>query len=82
MLLASLPEIVNTKLVISRTILEMDIPFKISELYSKLDEKGIKDKALILDVLNQLYESGLVDYSSFEDDTFEYRSRYNPYKSV
>ncbi len=79
MTLASLPQIVNTKVIISRTILEMDIPFKLSQLYERLARQGITDKALILDVLNHLYERGLVDYSSVEDDTFEYKSMFKQY---
>ncbi len=79
MAMTAFPEIVNTKVTISRTILEMDIPFKLSELYAKLAKQGIMDKALILDVLNQLYESGHVDYASVEDDILEYKSTYKRY---
>ena len=63
---------VNTKIIISKTILAMNIPFKLSDLYAKLATQGIQDHALILDVLNELYENGLVDYSSIEDDTFKF----------
>lgn len=72
MILTAIPERVNTKIIISKTILAMNIPFKLSDLYAKLATQGIQDHALILDVLNELYENGLVDYSSVEDDTFEF----------
>ena len=63
---------VNTKIIISKTILAMNEPFKLSDLYVKLAAQGIQDCVLILDVLNELYENGLVDYSSIEDDTFKF----------
>lgn len=71
-----LSEVASYKLVISRTILNMEIPFKLSQLYDVLEQKGITDRELILDVLNQLYEKGLVDYASVEDDTLEYESNF------
>lgn len=72
MIIKSIPERVNTKIIISKTILSMNTPFKLSDLYKRLATQGIREHALILDVLNELYENGLVDYSSVEDDTFEF----------
>lgn len=63
--------------VINNTILTMDKPFKLSQLYSVLAEKGIKDKALILEVLNQLYETGLVDRTDVEEDVPQYTSKFS-----
>lgn len=71
-----LSEVASCKVIISRTILNMEIPFKLSQLYEVLEKKGITDRELILDVLNQLYEKGLVDYASVEDDTLEYESNF------
>ncbi len=71
-----LSEVAFCKVVISRTILNMNIPFKLSQLYEVLEKKGITDRELILDVLNQLYEKGLLDYASVEDDTLEYESNF------
>lgn len=71
-----LSEVASCKVEISRTILNMDIPFKPSRLYEILEAKGITDRELILDVLNQLYEKGLVDCTSVEDDTLEYESNF------
>lgn len=72
----ALSKVASCKIEISRTILNMDIPFKLSQLYEVLENKGITDRELILDVLNQLYEKGLVDYASVEDDTLEYESTF------
>ncbi|MCM1387932.1 MAG: hypothetical protein NC231_11425 [Bacillus sp. (in: Bacteria)] len=71
-----LSEVASCKVIISRTILNMEIPFKLSQLYGILEKQGITDRELILDVLNQLYEKGLVDYASVEDDTLEYESNF------
>ncbi|MBE5881545.1 MAG: hypothetical protein E7289_04475 [Lachnospiraceae bacterium] len=62
--------------VINNTILSMDKPFKLSQLYSVLSAKGIEDKAMILDVLNQLYETGLVDRTDVEEDVPQYKSNF------
>nr|DAX50165.1 MAG TPA: ferric uptake regulation protein [Caudoviricetes sp.] len=61
---------------ISNTILNMKKPFKLSQLYSKLKENGIFDEYLTLDVLNQLYESGLVERTDIENDVSEYTSNF------
>ncbi|MCM1213709.1 MAG: hypothetical protein NC331_00415 [Lachnospiraceae bacterium] len=45
-----LSEVASYKLMISRTILNMEIPFKLSQLYEVLEQKGITDRELILDV--------------------------------
>lgn len=71
-----LSEVASRKVTISRVILNMEIPFKLSQLYEILEKKGITDRELILDVLNQLYEKGLVGYASVEDDTLEYESNF------
>lgn len=67
---------VDVKAKISETILSMEKPFKLSQLYLTLEENGITDKYMILDVLNQLYESGMVDKTDVEDDTPEYKSNF------
>lgn len=64
----------NTEAIIKKIILEMDIPFKISDLFWELSQKGITDKALILDVLNSLLNSGLVKHSDVQDDVNLYCS--------
>lgn len=64
----------NTEAVIKKIILEMDIPFKISDLFRELSQIGVTDKALILDVLNSLLNSGLVKHSDVQDDVNLYCS--------
>lgn len=62
--------------IIQKTILEMDKPFLMSELFEKLFEVGITDGAIILDVLDQLLNSGLVSYSDIQDDMAVYCSAF------
>ena len=64
----------ETKYIIRRVILEMERPFKMSDLFAALKEKNIYDKWLILSVLEQLMNSGLVTTSDVEDDMALYRS--------
>lgn len=61
---------------IQKIILEMDKPFLLSELFDVLKNKGINDKELILQVLDNLLNNGLVEYSDFNDDDGEW-ARYN-----
>lgn len=65
---------VELRKTISDTILSMEKPFKLSQLYEELKGKDIVDKYLILEVLNQLYENGLVERTDIEDDVSEYRT--------
>lgn len=58
---------------ICQVILQFERPFKISQLYEALAKKGIYNKVLILKVLNQLYENGLVEYSDVVNDIVEYQ---------
>lgn len=54
--------------VVSRTaireaILRMDKPFCVSDLIARLHKEGISDTAFIIQVLNELYSEGLVEYN-------------------
>lgn len=71
---------IDAKSHIRDVILKMDKPFKLSQLFQTLDKEGLNDKYLILDVLNQLYENGLVKKTDVEDDTSEYESIFNNFK--
>lgn len=62
------------KYMIRNVILEMDKPFKMSELFAVLREKDIINKWLILSILEQLMNCGLVTTSDVEDDMAIYRS--------
>lgn len=59
---------------IKRTIFEIEKPFEMEELYSKLKEKGINNKILILKVLDTLLDEGLVSYDSIKDATPTYKT--------
>lgn len=48
--------------VIRQTILTMEKPFCITDLFVALNLAGITDRDLILEVLDELYERGLVEY--------------------
>ncbi|WP_367566181.1 hypothetical protein [Lacrimispora sp.] len=60
------------ELEICDVILQMNIPFTMSQLIEKCEQKEITDKELIVDILDQLYESGLIT-TDFESDVFMYR---------
>ncbi len=66
----------TNELLIQKIILEMDKPFLLSELFDVIMEKGINNKELVLHVLDQLLNSGLVEYSDFEDDLAMYHSKF------
>ena len=47
---------------IRKEILEQVTPFCISDLYDRLEQKELYNKRLIMIVLNELYDEGLVEY--------------------
>lgn len=58
---------------IRETILEMERPFNVSDLFYKLDTAhGIRNRTLILEVLDELCESGAIDYSEINDDCWAF----------
>ncbi len=59
-------------LIIQKTILEMEKPFLMSDLFNKLALEGITDKEAILNVLDELLNMGLVEYSDVNDDLSVY----------
>lgn len=61
----------QTKIFISKSILAKSTPFKLSDLYEEFSVQSIQDRTLILDVLNELYEIGLVDSVSAENGIFK-----------
>lgn len=65
----------NTIGIIKKTILGIEKPFKMSDLYAKLAEKGITNKKLILKVLDQLLDERLVDYDDISEENVIYYSR-------
>lgn len=59
-------------LIIQKTILEMEKPFLMSDLFNKLALVGITDKEAILNILDELLNMGLVEYSDVNDDLSVY----------
>lgn len=66
---------INKELTICNIILSMERPFAISQLLCRMEENGINDKDLVLDILGQLCESGIIKYSEIEDDVWLYTKR-------
>mgnify|MGYP006873079103 CR=1 FL=1 len=61
--------------IIRRTIINMDKPFQLTELFQILNEEyGITDIDLIIDVLNYLIDTGLVSMSEIDFDVWAYES--------
>ena len=60
--------------IIRSTIIEMDKPFQLYELFEVLEEKKITDKRLILGVLNDLINSGAVSLSEIKIGEWAYKS--------
>ena len=52
----------NTRSKIRYTILKMEKPFCISDLFYRLEGNGFFDRELILQVLDELYDEGMIDY--------------------
>ena len=59
---------------IKKTILEIEKPFLMSDLFDVLEKKGVRDRRLILRVLDQLLDDGLVDYKDLSNDDILYYS--------
>lgn len=64
---------INLEMLICDSILNMDRPFKISQLLNIMEAKGVNNKQLVLDILDQLCDSGLIKYSEIEDDIWAYK---------
>lgn len=61
--------------VIRSTIINMDKPFQLTDLFKKLNEENdITDIDLIIDVLNYLINEGLVSMSEIDFDVWAYQS--------
>lgn len=68
---------VEHKQKIAKYIIDLKNPFKVSELYKKLEEDDVStDKEAILDVLDELYQNGHVDGKELEDGSWGYESVY------
>lgn len=59
--------------IIREVILGMERPFNVSDLFYKLDVKHeIRNRPLILEVLDELCDSGIIDYSEINDDCWAF----------
>lgn len=59
--------------IIRQTILAMDRPFNLSDLFCLLEtEYGIDNRQLILNIVEELCESGVIKYSEVIDDCWQY----------
>ena len=58
----------NQEALIKQIILNMDKPFKMSDLFNVLSKHNISDRAMILNVLDSLINCGLVEYADVQDD--------------
>ena len=62
---------------IRKAILAMDKPFCLTDLYLRLEGTGITDRRLILRVLDELDEEGLIEYDRLEGVVDEPSSKAN-----
>lgn len=47
---------------IRKAIIEMEKPFCVADLLSRLKKQGIENKGLILEILNEMFDEGLIKY--------------------
>lgn len=59
---------------IREVILNMERPFRISDLFIRLEREGITDRVVILEQLDVLCEAGLVNYAEIDDYCWAYTS--------
>lgn len=59
-------------MIIKETILDMKRPFNVSDLFYRLQARGITNRTLILEVLDELCDSGLINYSEINDDCWAF----------
>ena len=58
--------------IIKETILNMERPFNVSDLLYRLALKGVTNRTLILEVLDELCENELIDYSEINNDCWAF----------
>lgn len=65
----------DSTIFICNIILSMDRPFKISQLLEKMESEGVSDKDKVLQVLDELCDSGIIKYSEVEDEQWAYKKQ-------
>lgn len=63
----------NKEMSVCNIILSLERPFKISQLLEETQREGILDSNFVLEILDQLCDSGIIKYSEIEDDVWAYR---------
>ena len=59
--------------IIEVTILSMERPFNVSDLFFKLErDQGIQNRILIMEVLDELCDSGKLSYAEINDDCWAF----------
>lgn len=56
-------------------ILSMKQSFRIPYLFERMAEEGITDKDFVLDIIDQLCDSGVIRYSEIDDNVWAYKKR-------
>lgn len=63
----------TSRVIIRQTILAMERPFNVSDLFYLLETRyGIKNRQLILNIVEELCESGVIKYSEVIDDCWAF----------
>ena len=64
---------VFTRRTIRKTILNMERPFNVVDLFYTLEkDHGILDRKLIMDILDEMCESGEISYSEIYDNCWAF----------
>ena len=63
----------DKEMAICDLVLNMDRPFKASQLLREAEKCGIANKDLVLGVIDQLSESGAIKYSEIKDGEWAYQ---------
>ena len=53
-------------------ILNQKQPFCLSDIYTRMSKKNITDKELVTQVLNELYDEGLIEYSKISTQKYAF----------
>lgn len=60
--------------IVRKTILGMERPFNVSDLFYRLKKEcNVTNRALILEVLEDLCENDIISYSEIQDDCWAFR---------
>lgn len=57
---------------IAELIIEIEKPFSLAGLFFVCHKKGITDKDLVLEVLEELCDLGIINYSEIQDECWAY----------